>query len=143
MMRSSLLVIALCLSALQHASSFVLQGRSINTCSTKVHAAPARVALRCSLEDGDRAAGNNWLPSGLVPVVAKHTKSCVAVLTAAALLFGPGDVSAASDKRTIGEIPASGFIFKDTLNVEAFTDPKASHTISCTIYTTKLHISII
>jgi hypothetical protein len=126
MMRSSLLAIALCVCTLQHAASFVLQGRTINTCSTKIHAAPTRVALRCSLENGEGAAGNNWLPSELVPLVAKHTKSCVAVLTAAALLFGPGDVSAAGDKRTIGEIPASGFIFKDTLNVEAFTDPKVS-----------------
>jgi hypothetical protein len=124
MMRGSLLVIALC--ALQHASCFVLQSGRFNTCSAQIHAAPTHQVLRCSLENNEGKAETNWLSSKLVPVVAKHTKSCVAILTAAALLFGPGDVSAASDKRTIGEIPASGFIFKDTLNVEAFTDPKVS-----------------
>ena len=32
----------------------------------------------------------------------------------------------AESKRLVGEIPASGFIFKDTINVEAFEDPKVS-----------------
>eukprot|EP00435_Cladocopium_sp_Y103_P065021 s1620_g26.t2 len=32
----------------------------------------------------------------------------------------------AESKRVVGEIPASGFIFKDTINVEAFEDPKVS-----------------
>jgi len=30
----------------------------------------------------------------------------------------------AGDKRVVGEIPASGLIFKDTINVEEFDDPK-------------------
>jgi catabolite regulation protein CreA len=32
---------------------------------------------------------------------------------------------AVDEKRQVGEIPASGLIFKDTINVEAFRDPKA------------------
>ncbi|CAL1133935.1 unnamed protein product [Cladocopium goreaui] len=32
----------------------------------------------------------------------------------------------AESKRVVGEIPASGFIFKDTINVEAFEDPKVT-----------------
>eukprot|EP00638_Chattonella_subsalsa_P008727 CAMPEP_0117757922 /NCGR_PEP_ID=MMETSP0947-20121206/15052_1 /TAXON_ID=44440 /ORGANISM="Chattonella subsalsa, Strain CCMP2191" /LENGTH=150 /DNA_ID=CAMNT_0005577973 /DNA_START=221 /DNA_END=673 /DNA_ORIENTATION=+ len=35
--------------------------------------------------------------------------------------IGPAPAEAA---RLVGEIPASGLIFKDTLNVEAFQDPK-------------------
>jgi catabolite regulation protein CreA len=31
---------------------------------------------------------------------------------------------AVEDKRQVGEIQASGLIFKDTINVEAFKDPK-------------------
>jgi catabolite regulation protein CreA len=33
-------------------------------------------------------------------------------------------MAGAEDKRQVAEIPASGIIFKDTINVEAFRDPK-------------------
>ncbi|CAE7210784.1 creA [Symbiodinium necroappetens] len=41
-------------------------------------------------------------------------------------LFAVLSPASAESKRVVGEIPASGFIFKDTINVEAFEDPKVS-----------------
>jgi len=56
--------------------------------------------------------------------------TCLTAVTALSLLFcvnfaAPGPASA-TDKRLVGEIPASGLIFKDTINVEEFDDPKVS-----------------
>ena len=53
--------------------------------------------------------------------VAKHA---AAAALAAALALAPVSAHAIADKRTIGEIAGSGLVFKDTLKVEAFTDPK-------------------
>ncbi|CAN0314514.1 unnamed protein product, partial [Ectocarpus sp. 4 AP-2014] len=54
-----------------------------------------------------------------------------AALTSAAIgltLAGPmvslPSTASAGDKRKVGEISASGLVFKDKLNVEAFSDPK-------------------
>ena len=35
---------------------------------------------------------------------------------------------AAEDRRQVADIPASGIIFKDSINIEAFRDPKVSQT---------------
>ena len=48
-------------------------------------------------------------------------------LTASSALGGrsaDGIVRAAEDRRTVGEIPASGIIFKDIIDVSAFRDPQ-------------------
>ena len=37
----------------------------------------------------------------------------------------------ASESRLIGEIPGSGLVFKDTLNVESFDDPKVKVCVLC------------
>ncbi|CAM9386530.1 unnamed protein product [Ascophyllum nodosum] len=64
-------------------------------------------------------------------VFPADVKGALAALGTAAMglaLVGPmvslPEVAAAADKRTIGEISASGLFFKDKLNVEAFSDPK-------------------
>lgn len=36
----------------------------------------------------------------------------------------PGGEAAASESRLVGEIAGSGIVFKDTLNIESFDDPK-------------------
>jgi len=48
-----------------------------------------------------------------------------ALVVLAGTLMWPAAASA-GDKRIIAEIPASGFLFKDTINVEAFQDPKVA-----------------
>eukprot|EP00903_Cladosiphon_okamuranus_P018685 g17198.t1 len=63
--------------------------------------------------------------------IARFSHGVKAVLTSAAIgltLAGPmvslPGPAGASDKRAVGEISASGLVFKDKLNVEAFPDPK-------------------
>ncbi|CAJ1356386.1 unnamed protein product [Effrenium voratum] len=62
---------------------------------------------------GERQEGEPW------------ASYCLAALLCGSALFGAVPARAES-KRLVGEIPASGFIFKDTINVEAFDDPKVS-----------------
>ena len=45
---------------------------------------------------------------------------------AATLIATPFPAHAGDDKRTVGEIQGSGLVFKDTLKVEAFSDPKVA-----------------
>lgn len=59
----------------------------------------------------------SWARAGVAAMAA------LAVLAGSAFATAP---AAASDKRMVGEIPASGLIFKDTINVEEFDDPKVS-----------------
>jgi len=54
------------------------------------------------------------------------TASAAAALVMACGILAMPSPSAAADKRLVAEIPASGFLFKDTINVEAFEDPKVS-----------------
>ena len=53
-----------------------------------------------------------------------HSAAMLAL--AATLIATPFPAHAGDDKRTVGEIQGSGLVFKDTLKVEAFSDPKVS-----------------
>ena len=55
---------------------------------------------------------------------AMHSAAMLAL--AATLIATPFPAHAGDDKRTVGEIQGSGLVFKDTLKVEAFSDPKVS-----------------
>ncbi|CAM9737998.1 unnamed protein product [Heterosigma akashiwo] len=55
--------------------------------------------------------------------VAREKATAAAALAAALLTAGIAAPPALA-ARTVAEIPASGLVFKDTLNVEAFADPK-------------------
>jgi len=55
---------------------------------------------------------------------ALGTAAIVASISLAAPFINPSPAVAVADKRIVAEIPTSGLVFKDTLNVEAFTDPK-------------------
>lgn len=48
----------------------------------------------------------------------------LAVLTNVSPAMPPSQVAVAAQSRLIGEIAGSGLVFKDTLNVESFDDPK-------------------
>mmetsp|Transcript_62983 Transcript_62983/g.150025 ORF Transcript_62983/g.150025 Transcript_62983/m.150025 type:complete len:242 (-) Transcript_62983:113-838(-) len=56
-------------------------------------------------------------------LVAMAFASLAGMLLAVSSFTAP---AAAADKRMVGEIPASGLVFKDMLNVEEFEDPKVS-----------------
>lgn len=43
------------------------------------------------------------------------------------LLDGVPRAYAAEDRRQVADIPASGIIFKDSINIEAFRDPKVRY----------------
>ena len=45
---------------------------------------------------------------------------------AATFVATPFPAAADADRRIVGEISGSGLVFKDTLKVEAFSDPKVS-----------------
>jgi len=67
--------------------------------------------------------------SRLVAEATRFTAGHVAVLAAAAALSTTSLIPSpafAAEKRTIGEIQTSGLVFKDTLKVEAFSDPKVA-----------------
>lgn len=64
----------------------------------------------------DSEAPGRWL-------AASFAALSVLFATLGGAFAGP---AIASDKRLVGEIPASGLIFKDTINVEEFDDPKVS-----------------
>ena len=65
------------------------------------------------------------LPSANVALPPSVAAACISVaLTMAPLTALPGP--ACADQRVIGEVQGSGLVFKDTLKVEAFDDPKVS-----------------
>lgn len=61
------------------------------------------------------------LPS--VPTLSTAATHAAAVLLSAALAVGPPQ-AAIADARIVGEVQGSGLVFKDTLRVENFLDPK-------------------
>eukprot|EP00611_Tribonema_gayanum_P002495 TRINITY_DN11862_c0_g1_i1.p1 TRINITY_DN11862_c0_g1~~TRINITY_DN11862_c0_g1_i1.p1 ORF type:complete len:228 (+),score=59.41 TRINITY_DN11862_c0_g1_i1:98-781(+) len=78
--------------------------------------------VSCSVSDEH---GKQHWSTTIARHISKHARTGLACLSAAALIAGgTPDAAIAADKRLVGEIPASGFFFKDTLNVEAFADPK-------------------
>ena len=50
--------------------------------------------------------------------------SAVALLPAAAAVAGPAAPADSSNRKTVGQIPASGILFKDIVRVERLDDPK-------------------
>ena len=66
------------------------------------------------------------LPSINLPVqpAASALNSAAALVLAATLIATPFPAFAGDDRRVVGEIPGSGLVFKDTLKIEAFSDPK-------------------
>mmetsp|Transcript_47482 Transcript_47482/g.111045 ORF Transcript_47482/g.111045 Transcript_47482/m.111045 type:complete len:240 (-) Transcript_47482:87-806(-) len=80
--------------------------------------APSRAHFSSSVRPDDKA--HEGVPKHVGAIGAAATAvliGCLAFLPSPAL---------AESKRVVGEIPASGFVFKDTINVEAFEDPKVS-----------------
>lgn len=73
---------------------------------------------------------HTWEPSASssTPSSGRWASSLLTPVVALALLVGACWAGAApavaGDKRMVGEIPASGLIFKDTINIEEFDDPK-------------------
>lgn len=62
------------------------------------------------------------------PVLSSHVGSwlaaaAIALVPMAALQTQPA-LAITESKRVVGEVAGSGFLFKDTLRVEAFDDPK-------------------
>jgi catabolite regulation protein CreA len=55
--------------------------------------------------------------------ITRHVVACV---LSAALAVTPSTAAWADEKRLVGEIPTSGLVFKDTLRVESYTDPKVA-----------------
>jgi len=65
--------------------------------------------------------------SGAIDNCKKAAAACllgIAVLTTVSPALAPSQVAVAAESRLIGEIAGSGLVFKDTLNVESFDDPK-------------------
>eukprot|EP00566_Odontella_aurita_P021853 CAMPEP_0113600958 /NCGR_PEP_ID=MMETSP0015_2-20120614/42976_1 /TAXON_ID=2838 /ORGANISM="Odontella" /LENGTH=229 /DNA_ID=CAMNT_0000509233 /DNA_START=168 /DNA_END=857 /DNA_ORIENTATION=+ /assembly_acc=CAM_ASM_000160 len=65
--------------------------------------------------------------SGAIENCKKAAAACllgIAVLTTVSPALAPSQVAVAAESRLIGEIAGSGLVFKDTLNVESFDDPK-------------------
>mmetsp|Transcript_11907 Transcript_11907/g.17766 ORF Transcript_11907/g.17766 Transcript_11907/m.17766 type:complete len:204 (+) Transcript_11907:19-630(+) len=65
-------------------------------------------------------------PSNQSKAFQKIRKLFTSCLVTSIVLINGSNSLAIDGSRTVGEIPASGFIFKDTLKVEAFQDPKVS-----------------
>ena len=67
------------------------------------------------------------LPLATPPLAAQLTQQACSLALCAALTLSPLIPTAAlADSRTVGEVTTSGLVFKDTLRVEAFDDPKVS-----------------
>ena len=64
---------------------------------------------------------------GPIEDLSKHSQSAFGLVLAGALSFAPMTVfPAMAAPRVVGEVQTSGLIFKDTLKVEAFDDPKVA-----------------
>ena len=65
------------------------------------------------------------LPRFVAPkLVAPAVHAAAALVLSAAIAAAPGVAIAADGSRLVGEVQGSGLVFKDTLRVEAFGDPK-------------------
>lgn len=68
---------------------------------------------------------NNGPCRGMRPFLSKLGATCLlSTSLALGVLTTPTDFAIAADSARVGSIPASGLIFKDTLDVTAFDDPK-------------------
>ncbi|CAM9389927.1 unnamed protein product [Ectocarpus sp. 6 AP-2014] len=97
-------------------------GRQHDPSSSLRNSAPTMSMSRGG-EEGEKsgtASGTTRFARG---VKAALTSAAIGLTLAGPMLSLPGTASA-GDKRTVGEISASGLVFKDKLNVEAFSDPK-------------------
>ena len=59
------------------------------------------------------------------------------VLSAAIAAGGPGAALADGSPRVVGEVQGSGLVFKDTLRVEAFGDPKVMALLAACVLPTR------
>ena len=82
-----------------------------------------------------------WLPTiKLAPkaLVAPAVHAAAAlVLSAAIAAGGPGVGLADGSPRVVGEVQGSGLVFKDTLRVEAFGDPKVCALLAARVLPTR------
>eukprot|EP00933_Yihiella_yeosuensis_P000671 TRINITY_DN101066_c0_g1_i1.p1 TRINITY_DN101066_c0_g1~~TRINITY_DN101066_c0_g1_i1.p1 ORF type:complete len:247 (+),score=64.07 TRINITY_DN101066_c0_g1_i1:89-829(+) len=75
---------------------------------------------------GDATGHADFQAAGsFYPFYSWAAAACAALVVATGTLLG-ATPAAATEKRDVAAIPASGFLFKDTINVEAFEDPKVS-----------------
>jgi hypothetical protein len=51
-------------------------------------------------------------------------KTMASIMTAGLLLLSSPSPSIAAESRVVGELKGSGLVFKDTLTIESFDDPK-------------------
>eukprot|EP00526_Cylindrotheca_closterium_P019612 CAMPEP_0113631396 /NCGR_PEP_ID=MMETSP0017_2-20120614/16315_1 /TAXON_ID=2856 /ORGANISM="Cylindrotheca closterium" /LENGTH=235 /DNA_ID=CAMNT_0000541903 /DNA_START=72 /DNA_END=779 /DNA_ORIENTATION=- /assembly_acc=CAM_ASM_000147 len=65
------------------------------------------------------ASSNSWMPNG--EAIGKVMASGV---LAASLVFGASSPALAAESTVVGELKGSGLVFKDTLQIERFDDPK-------------------
>lgn len=73
-------------------------------------------------------AVHDWMAPAFAGTAARAASHHIAALIlSAALTYGPLSgvpMAFAESKRTVGEVTTSGLVFKDTLKIEAFDDPK-------------------
>eukprot|EP00567_Pseudictyota_dubia_P008424 CAMPEP_0197439356 /NCGR_PEP_ID=MMETSP1175-20131217/6118_1 /TAXON_ID=1003142 /ORGANISM="Triceratium dubium, Strain CCMP147" /LENGTH=230 /DNA_ID=CAMNT_0042969259 /DNA_START=152 /DNA_END=844 /DNA_ORIENTATION=+ len=117
---ATLLIIALlvpparCFAPLS--TSFVRQGNR--------HLAGFRPVTKAALSSKPQ---ENESIFGMVEDCKKAAAACLlglAVLTNVSPAVTPSQVAVAAESRVVGEIAGSGIVFKDTLTVESFGDPK-------------------
>ena len=103
----SLLAIALMVATQEKVQAFTLP--------TNLPRHQAAISTNSALS----ASSNSFIPSG--EAVGKVVASG---LLAASLLFGASAPALAADSKVVGELKGSGLVFKDTLTIERFEDPK-------------------
>ncbi|CAJ1949011.1 unnamed protein product [Cylindrotheca closterium] len=109
---SSMLAIVLLLML----SSTTIQVQSFSLGNLPPHHSSSAVSTDSALG----AASNSWMPNG--EAVGKVMASG---LLAASLIFGASSSPAfAESSKVVGELKGSGLVFKDTLQIERFEDPK-------------------
>mmetsp|Transcript_33415 Transcript_33415/g.40470 ORF Transcript_33415/g.40470 Transcript_33415/m.40470 type:complete len:242 (+) Transcript_33415:67-792(+) len=91
------------------------QARTFTRCSNPPHTSTAMLALRSNQEGKDNTSSFRRGLNGFF-LAASLTLGCVLSLNT--------PVNAFDSSRVIGEIQGSGLVFKDTLLVESFDDPK-------------------
>ncbi|CAB1121474.1 unnamed protein product [Ectocarpus sp. CCAP 1310/34] len=129
-----------CAVALYPASAFVAPSLIVTQGTSRVRAPgawvgrqhdPSSRSLRNSAptmnmsrgEEGEKLAAASETTRFARGVKTAFTSAAIGLTLAGPMVSLPGTASA-GDKRTVGEISASGLVFKDKLNVEAFSDPK-------------------
>jgi len=105
---SSILSIAL-IAATRQVHSFTLPSANL----------PPHRSVAVSTNSALAASSNSWIPNG--EVVGKVMASG---LLAASLVCAGASPALAESSKVVGELKGSGLVFKDTLQIERFEDPK-------------------